>query len=165
MTVRELPDTRHIREHGITIVTVPDNRWGRCDIKSVGLLPNVLAYQTAHQAGANDAVFVEADGTINEATAANIFIIHRGRLLTPPEGPKILSGITRGNILDAARAAGIPAAERRITRTELLCADEAFLSSTTAEVVPILSVDGQKIGTGSLSLRIYEQFTKKFSSA
>jgi D-alanine transaminase len=164
MTARELPDTRHLRESGITVITVPDNRWGRCDIKSVGLLANVLAYHAAHQAGANDAVFVEADGTVNEATAANIFIIHHGALLTPPEGPKILTGITRGKILDAARAAGLHAEERHVTKAELLGADEAFLSSTTAEVVPILAVDGQKIGTGPLSRRIYDQFVKMFAS-
>jgi len=164
LTARALPDTRHIREKGITVITVPDNRWGRCDIKSVGLLANVLAHHAAHQAGANDAVFVEADGAIAEATAANVFIIHNGTLLTPPEGPKILSGITRGKILEAARAAGIAAAERRVTKVELLGADEAFLSSTTAEVVPILAVDGHKIGAGPLAPRIYDQFIKMFAS-
>jgi len=105
-----------------------------------------------------------ADGAIAEATAANVFIIHNGTLLTPPEGPKILSGITRGKILEAARAAGIAAAERRVTKVELLGADEAFLSSTTAEVVPILAVDGHKIGAGPLAPRIYDQFIKMFAS-
>jgi len=164
MTARALPDSRHIREDGITVITVPDNRWGRCDIKSVGLLANVLAYQAAKQAGANDAIFIEPDGTLGEATAANVFIILRGQLLTPPEGTEILSGITRRKLLEAARAAGIPAAERRITKTDLLAADEAFLSSTTAEVVPILVVDEQKIGTGTLSSRIFQQFIKMFVS-
>ncbi len=164
ITARELPDSRHLREHGITVITVPDNRWGRCDIKSIGLLANVLAYQAAKRAGANDAIFTELDGALNEATAANVFIIQRGQLLTPPEGPKLLTGITRTKLLEAARAAGIPVAERRITKADLLAADEAFLSSTTAEVVPILAVDGQKISTGALSRRIYEQFIKMFAS-
>jgi len=164
MTAREVPDSRHLREHGITVVTVPDNRWGRCDIKSVALLANVLAYQAAKQAGANDAIFVSDDGAVNEATAANVFIIRNAELLTPPEGPKILSGITRIKILEAARAAGIPAAERRVTKAELQSAAEAFLCSTTAEVVPILAVDGKKIGLGPLTPRIYQQFTKMFAS-
>lgn len=167
MTARTLPDSRHLRETGIAVITVPDIRWSRCDIKSVGLLANVLGYQTAKQAGAADAVFTETDGTLNEASAANIFIILRGQLLTPPEGPKILSGITRSKILEAARATGIPAEERRITRADLLAADEAFLSSSTAEVVPILAADGHKIGDGKpgpLSRRVYEQFIKLFAS-
>jgi len=164
LTARELPDTSRLREHGVTVITVPDNRWGRCDIKSVGLLPNVLAYHAAHEAGADDAIFVEADGMVNEATASNVFVIHNGELLTPPEGPRILSGITRGKILQAARAAGIPAAERRVTKTELLGADETFLSSTTAEVVPIRAVDGQKIGSGPLAVRIYQQFVTMFTT-
>jgi D-alanine transaminase len=167
MTARMLPDSRHLRETGIAVITVPDIRWSRCDIKSVGLLANVLAYQTAKQAGANDAIFIETDGTLNEASAANVFIILRGQLLTPPEGPKILSGITRTKLLEAARATGIPAAERRITKADLLVADEAFLSSSTAEVVPILAADGHKIGggiPGSLSRRVYEQFIKMFAS-
>jgi D-alanine transaminase len=164
MTVRQVPDSRHLREHGATVITLPDNRWSRCDIKSVALLANVLAYQAAKQSGVNDAIFVEADGTVNEATAANVFIIRNGTLFTPPEGPKILSGITRAKILEAARAAGIPSAECRITKVELLSADEAFLCSTTAEVVPILSVDGQKIETGPLAARIYQQFIAMFAS-
>jgi len=164
MTVRAVPDSRPLRERGATVITVPDNRWSRCDIKSVALLANVLAYQAAKHAGATDAIFIADDGTINEATAANVFIIRNGELLTPPEGPKILSGITRGKILEAARAAGLPAAERRVTKAELIGADEAFLCSTTAEVVPIRSVDGQKIGTGPLAARIYDQFIRMFAS-
>jgi D-alanine transaminase len=164
LTARAMPDSRYLREHGITVITVPDNRWGRCDIKSVALLANVLAYQAARQAGANDAIFVGADDAVCEATAANVFIIRNGELLTPPEGPKILSGITRNKLLEAARAAGIPAAERRITKAELLGADEAFLCSTLAEVVPVLTVDGQKIGTGPLAQRIYERFITMFAS-
>ena len=122
---------------------------------------------TAHRAGANDAIFIGDDGFVNEATAANVFVIFRGQLLTPPEGPKILSGITRAKLFEAARTAGVAAAERRVTKKELLTADEAFLSSTTAEVVPILTVDGQKIGTGKpgpIAARIYAQFVKTFTS-
>lgn len=166
ITARELPDSRHLREHGITVITVPDNRWGRCDIKSVGLLANVLAYQTAKRAGATDAIFCEPDGTLNEATAANVFLIIRGQLLTPPEGPKLLAGITRSKLLQAARAAGIPATEQRVTNNDLYSAEEAFLCSTTAEVVPILVADGHKIGDGKpgpFSRRVYEQFIKMFA--
>jgi D-alanine transaminase len=161
MTAREIPDNRHLREHGVTVITVPDNRWNRCDIKSVALLANVLAYQAAKQAGANDAIFVGADDAVYEATAANVFIIRNGELLTPPEGPKILTGITRNKLLATTV---IPSAERRITKADLYSADEAFLCSTLAEIAPILAVDGRKIGAGPLTARIYDQFIKMFAS-
>lgn len=165
LTVRELPDSAALRSRGITCITAPDNRWGRCDIKSVALLANVLAYAAAKQAGADDAIFVETDGTVNETTAGNLFLVTDGTLITPPEGPKILSGITRAKILLAAKGAGIPAVERRVTKPELLAADEVFISSTTAEVVPVRAVDGRPIGTGQpgpIAARIYQQFAQLF---
>ena len=148
VTVRALPDTTAARTRGITCVTVPDNRWGRCDIKSVALLANVLAYEQARAAGADDAIFVEADGTVNEATAGNVFLFQGGTLVTPASGPRLLGGITREKLLAAAGAAGIPAVERRVTRADLVAAEEVFVSSTTAEVVPVRAVDGRAVGAG-----------------
>ena len=165
LTVRALPDATALRQRGITCITVPDQRWGRCDIKSVGLLANVLAYQAARRAGANDAIFVEADGTVNEATAGNVFLFRGGTLVTPAQGPKLLDGITRGKLLRAAQGAGIAAAERRVTKDDLFAAEEMFLSSTTAEAVPVLAVDGQPIGTGQpgpLTTHLYDQFRSMF---
>jgi D-alanine transaminase len=166
MTVRELgAAATKLREKGIAVITLPEFRWARCDIKSIALLPSVLAYQTAKKAGADDAIFVEDDGTVNEATAGNMFVITRGRLRTPPKSLRILPGVTRDKLLEAARAAGIETAEERITKAELYAADEIFLTSTTAEVVPVIAVDGKQIGAGKpgpVSARIYEQFVRMF---
>jgi D-alanine transaminase len=166
MTVRALgaPPTK-VRETGIAVVTVPEFRWGRCDIKSIALLPTVLAYQAARKAGANDAIFVSDDDTVNESTAGNVFVVTRGRLRTPPKGTRILPGVTRDKVLEAARAAGVETTEERITRAELYAAEEMFLTSTTAEVVPVVTVDGKPIGagkTGPVSTRVYEQFARMF---
>jgi D-alanine transaminase len=162
LTVRELESSAKLRATGVRVITVPDTRWGRCDIKSVALLPNVLAYNLARQAGAHDAIFVEADGTVNEATAGNIFVVTGDVLRTPPKGPRILSGVTRDKLL---LAAGAGVAEERIQKAELYSAREIFLSSTTAEVVPVIAVDGKTIGTGTpgpVAQRVFEGFTRMF---
>jgi D-alanine transaminase len=165
LTVRALPDSTALRARGITCVTVPDQRWGRCDIKSVALLANVLAYQAARRAGADDAIFVEADGTVNEATAGNVFLFLCETLLTPPSGPKLLGGITREKLLRAAKGTGIPLLERRVTTADLFAATEMFLSSTTAEVVPVRAVDGRPVGDGRpgpLATRVYAEFVRRW---
>jgi D-alanine transaminase len=166
LTVRALPDSTALRQRGITCVTVPDQRWGRCDIKSVALLANVLAYQTARRAGADDAIFVEADGTVNEATAGNVFLLTGEALVTPTPGPKLLGGITREKLLLAAKGAGIPVVERRVTKADLFAATEMFLSSTTAEVVPVRAVDGRPVGDGRpgpLAARVYAEFVRRWT--
>lgn len=166
ITVRGLHSTQQARERGVRVLTVPDNRWGRCDIKSVALLANVLAYQAAKQAGADDAVFVEADGTVNESTAGNVFVVSGGEIATPPKGPKILSGVTRDKILQASRAAGITCREERVMKSDLFKAGEIFLTSTTSEVVPVIEVDGKKIGNGvpgPVAGRVYGQFVRMFA--
>jgi D-alanine transaminase len=158
LTVRPLESSAKLRETGVRVITVPDTRWSRCDIKSVALLANVLAYQAARQAGAHDAIFVEADGSVNEATAGNVFVIAAGVLRTPPKGPRLLAGVTRDRLL---RTASMPVAEERICRDELFGAEEIFLSSTTAEVVPVITVDGKPVGTGKpgpVAQRVYESF-------
>jgi D-alanine transaminase len=165
-TVRELgaPPAK-IRETGIAVITVPEFRWARCDIKSIALLPSVLAYQAARKAGANDAIFIGDDDTVNEATAGNVFVVTDGRLCTPPKSERILPGVTRDKLLEAARKAGIKTAEERITKSELLSAQEIFLSSTTAEVTPVASVDGKQIGNGRpgpVSTRLFDQFVRMF---
>ena len=166
MTVRQLrPAATELSGEGITVITVPEFRWARCDIKSIALLPSVLAYQAAKKAGANDAIFVETDETVNEATAANVFIVTDGRLRTPPKSTRILPGITRDKILEISGTAGIEAAESQITKSELYAAAEVFLTSTTAVVVPVVTVDGRQIGTGKpgpVATRVYEQFARLF---
>lgn len=166
MTVRELPPpSAKLRQTGIRVITMPDLRWSRCDIKSVALLANVLGYHTAKKAGADDAIFIGQDEAVTEATAGNVFVVSGGRVCTPPKSPRILAGVTREKILMAARAAGIECAEQRITATQLRGADEVFLTSTTTEVLPVVEVDGQQIGAGKpgpVSAGIYEQFVKMF---
>jgi D-alanine transaminase len=166
MTVRELgPAATKLRETGIAVITVPEFRWGRRDIKSIALLPSVLAYQAAKKAGANDAIFIGDDDTVNEATAGNVFVVTGGRLRTPPKSTRILTGVTRDKLLEAARAAGLPTTEEQIAKSDLYAADEVFLSSTTSEVVPVATVDGESIGagkTGPISAKLYEQFVRMF---
>ncbi|MGA2138206.1 MAG: aminotransferase class IV [Verrucomicrobiia bacterium] len=166
MTVRKLgPAATTLPGAGIAVITLPEFRWARCDVKSIALLPSVLAYQAAKKAGADDAIFVDQDETVNEATGANVFIVTDGRLRTPPTSTRILPGVTRDKILEVSRAAGIETAEERITKSELYAAAEVFLTSTTAVVVPVVTVDGRQIGTGKtgpVSARVYEQFARMF---
>jgi D-alanine transaminase len=166
MTVRELPThPMKLPANGLAVITLPEFRWARCDVKSIALLPSVLAYQVAKKAGANDAIFVQEDETVNEATAGNVFLVSRGRLRTPPKSTHILAGVTRDKLLEAARAAGIETVEERITKSDLYSADEIFLTSTTSEVAPVVTVDGKQIGAGKpgpVSARIYEQFARMF---
>ena len=166
MTVRELHPATHLRETGVSVITVPDNRWARCDIKSVALLANVLAYHAAREAGAHDAIFIEPDDSVSEATAGNVFVVTNGKLSTPPKGPRILPGVTRDKVLQAARMAGLEAREEQIAKADLLRAKEIFLTSTTAEIVPVVAVDGQKVGTGRpgpVAARVYDQFVRMFA--
>jgi len=166
MTVRELPPrAARLREDGIAVITVPEFRWTRCDVKSIALLPSVLAYHAAKKERAGDAVFVEADGSVNESTAGNVFLVTRSRVRTPPTSTRILAGVTRDKILVAARQAGLETVEERITKTDLYAAEEMFLTSTTTEIMPVVAVDGKPIGAGKagpVSARIYDQFARAF---
>ena len=166
LTVRQFVPHPEWRAAGVAAITVPDIRWGRCDIKSVGLLANCLAYEAARQAGVNDAIFVTEAGVVSEATASNVFLISGASLMTPRNSPGLLPGITREKILEAARSCGIPASEKVIMRSDLLAADEVFLSSTSAEVVPVVVVDKLRIGAGRpgpLAARIYDRFIELFA--
>jgi len=124
-----------------------DERWGRCDIKSVMLLPNVLAAQKAREAGAIDAILVR-DGFALEATKANLFIVVKGVVRTAPNGPRILPGVTRVATIEAARKLGLATEERAFTVEEMCSAQEVFLASTTMWTYPIVSVEDRVIGGG-----------------
>jgi D-alanine transaminase len=149
ITVRplELPSAA-MREQGVAIQTADDIRWQRCDIKTVCLLPNVLASQRAKAAGCFEALFVEKDGTVNECASANIFIVTAGVVATPPLGTRILGGITRDEVVALTRQNGLPMQERRVTLDELLAADEVFMTGTTVEVLPVVKVNTRPIATG-----------------
>ena len=147
---------------GVEVMTMPDQRWARRDIKSVALLPNILAKQTAREAGAYEAWLVDAEGFVTEGASTNAWIVDReGRLITRPEGPDILSGVTRRVLLQAARAEGIEVVERPFTPEEAKSAREAFISASSAIIIPVVRIDGHPIGNaapGSTTLRLREAY-------
>ncbi|MEQ9638854.1 MAG: D-amino-acid transaminase [Alphaproteobacteria bacterium] len=152
-------------EAGVAVITLPDIRWARCDIKSVLLLPNVLAKQAARQAGAFEAWQVADDDTVTEGASTNAWIVTQdGTLVTRPVENAILAGITRLRVLDLAREAGIPVELRAFTVAEAKTAREAFVSSTTAFVMPVTRIDDAVLGNGragAIALRLrslYEGF-------
>ena len=134
-------------EDGVEAITYPDTRWARCDIKSIALLPNVLANQAAHAAGAFEALFIR-DGVVIEGSHSNLWGVRDGRLITYPKSNYILAGITRHRVFELAAELGIPAQEGMIYQDELSDFDELFLSGTTTEVMPIVRVDGHEVVDG-----------------
>ena len=133
---------------GVKIITVPDIRWGRCDIKSLNLLPNVLAKQQAQEAQVFEAIFVR-DGLVIEGATSNIFIVKGGQLRTPERNQFVLAGVTQQQIINLAHAQGQKVKFGRITLDDLKEADEVFLVGTTIEVLPVVVVDGQIIHEGN----------------
>lgn len=138
---------------GIAVVTVPDIRWQRVDIKSVALLPNVLAKQTARDRGAREAWMVDAQGRVTEGASSNAWIVSRdGVLVTRPLGRDILPGITRSVVIDVAKAQGLAFEERAFTVEEAYAAREAFVTSAGQVVMPVVSIDGRPVANGAPGL-------------
>ena len=133
---------------GVAAITAPDTRWARCDIKTVGLLANCLAQQAAYDRGAVEAIFVR-DGMALEGTHTSFFAVVAGRVVTAPATNYILPSITRGAVLEVCRAMGIDAEERPIELAEVFTAEELFLAGTTMEVMPIVTVDGVAVHSGT----------------
>jgi D-alanine transaminase len=134
---------------GVAVITVPENRWDRVDIKTISLLPNVLAKQQAREAGAFEAWFVDGDGMVTEGASTNAWIVTKdSAVITRPADHGILRGITRSVLVEVLAAEKLHFEERPFSVAEALKAREAFLTSATAAVTPIVKVDGQKIGTG-----------------
>jgi len=151
-----------LRAEGAHVVTHPDLRWARCDLKTVNLLPNVLAKQKAHEAGAFEAVLVR-DGAITEGSHTSIFGVVDGELRTYPLTHHILPSITREIVLELAAEAGIEVRQQPIRVEELAHLSEMFLTSTTADVLPIVSVDGRPVGTGRpgpVAARLYTRLAE-----
>jgi D-alanine transaminase len=136
------------RDQGVPVVTRPDLRWKRCDVKSTNLLANVVALDSAHRVGAHEALLVDAEGLVTEATHSSVLWVRDGRIEGTPNDSSILPGTTRFLTQRLAVEEGIPCSEARITLADFLEADEAFLVGTTIEVLPIVSVDGRPIGDG-----------------
>jgi D-alanine transaminase len=150
---------------GIAVVTVPDNRWDRVDIKTVGLLPNVLAKQAARQAGAYEALFVDEDGNVTEGSSTNAWIVTiDGGLVTRPAEHGILRGITRTVVLDVAAMEGLTVEERPFSVEEAKRAREVFITAASTIVMPIVKIDDAVVGNGvpgSIATRLRARFHEK----
>jgi D-alanine transaminase len=135
---------------GIAVITVPDNRWQRVDIKSISLLPNVLAKQAARENGAKEAWFVDRAGHVTEGSSSNAWIVTRGgKVVTRPADNGILRGITRTVLIDVIRAQGLEFEERPFTVEEAYGAREAFLTSASQIVMPVVRIDDRPVGNGA----------------
>jgi D-alanine transaminase len=151
VTSRSIPRAKGERmaEEGVQVITLPDNRWARVDIKTVGLLPNALAKQKAKEAGAREAWFVDRDGFVTEGASTTAWIVTMdGTLVTRPNGPEILPGVTRLTAADVARRAGMALVERKFTVAEAKGAREAFMTAASTVVMPIVAIDGQPVANG-----------------
>jgi D-alanine transaminase len=134
---------------GVTVVTTPENRWGRCDIKTVGLLPNALAKQKARVAGAAEAWFVDELGFVTEGASSNAWIVDaEGRLRTRDTNANILRGVTRQILLEVIRSEGLEVDERPFTPADAVAAKEAFITGASTLVLPVIAVDGKPVGEG-----------------
>lgn len=162
---REMDET--LRENGAKIKLLPDERWQNCWIKTLNLLPNVLAKQEAFESGAFEAVLVR-DGMVTEGSSSNFFIVKDGTLITAPANKHILHGITRIAILEIAAGSGIPVEEKSFAPEEIFEADEAFLTSTGIEIVPVTEADNRAVGNGkpgNITKKMYEEFKKRIEKA
>jgi D-alanine transaminase len=142
-----------IAVEGVAVVTVPDNRWERVDIKSISLLPNVLAKQAAREQGAKEAWFVDSSGHVTEGSSSNAWIVTiDGKVVTRPADRGILRGITRAVLLEVIKAQGLSLEERAFTPQEAYKSREAFLTSASQVVVPVVRIDGRAVGNGAPGL-------------
>lgn len=166
MTVREAkPLSTELRDKGVTAITHEDERWTNCYIKSLNLLPNILAKQAAHEAGSYEAILVR-EGFVTEGSSSNVFIIKEGSVITSPLSKHILPGITRMAVKKIANEINIPFIEENFSEDDLITADEVFITSTTSEVLPVVAINGRKIGSGipgDVTKRLYGEFQKNKS--
>lgn len=148
MTFREFePLPLKLREEGVAVISTPDIRWGRCNVKSLNLLPNVMGREQALRAGAFEAVFIR-DGKVTEGAGSNLFAVIGKKIITPPAGPYILSGITREAVLQIGKENGLEMVEKDLKLSQLYSAEELFLTGTTVEVLPVVRLDGKPIAAG-----------------
>ena len=156
------PDNRSL-ETGIKVMLKDDIRWSRCDIKSIALLPNTLSFQEACENGLKECIFVR-NGIITEGSHSNIFFVINGTLYTHPESNHILSGITRKNILRIAQESGINIREEAVQENRIRFIQEAFITNTSSEVMPVIEIGGNTLGDGvpgPITRIIREKFDKE----
>ncbi|MBF0356726.1 MAG: D-amino-acid transaminase [Alphaproteobacteria bacterium] len=158
------PTPPEMIERGVAVVTMPDQRWKRCDIKSVALLPNILSKQAAKLKGAYEAWLIDEKGFVTEGSSTNAWIVTgKGEIVTRPLGTPILAGVTRLAILTLAKEAGLKLVERPFKPAEALKAREAFLTSTTSWALPITRIDGKPVGSGKpgpITLRLRQLYAE-----
>jgi D-alanine transaminase len=149
----DLANAERQSSEGVAVISVPDNRWERVDIKSVSLLPNVLAKQAAREQGAREAWFVDRQGRVTEGSSTNAWIVTReGRVVTRHADHAILRGITRTVVLDVIKAHGLTLEERAFTIEEAQAAREAFITAASQIVLPVVRIDGKPVGNGAPGL-------------
>jgi D-alanine transaminase len=154
-----------LRGEGVAIISSPDIRWARCNVKSLNLLPNVMGREQALRAGAFEAIFIR-DGKVTEGAGSNLFAVIGRKIITPPAGPFILSGITREVVLQIGKEKGLEMVEKELKLSQLYSADELFLTGTTVEVLPVVRLDGKPIGTGrpgEKTLFLYRSFQEQIT--
>lgn len=148
-------------------MTAPDDRWGRCYIKAITLLPNILARNEAIRRGFDDALFVAGDGEIRECTSANIFLVRGEAIVTPPRDESVLHGVTQDFLQDCAGGVGMRMVEERFDVAALVGAEEVFMSSTSVEVLGVTRIDDHRIGVGpgDKTRRLFEEFRSRSRNA
>ena len=161
---RTPPYPKDVAKWAGSAITAPDQRWARCDIKSVGLLPNVLAKQAARQAGAAEAILIDRDGMVTEGSSTSVWVVDAGGALrTRQLGHAILPGCTRASLFEQLAAEGIHAEERAVSEAELRNAQEVFITSATSFVKPITAIDGAPVGDGQagpVTRRLFDMFAR-----
>ena len=157
------PLTDNPDKAAIKAILKEDIRWGRCDIKSVSMLGNAMLRQAAVANGAQEALLVR-DGHLTEGAASNLFIVQNGEVMTPPESPAILSGITRATVLSLAKKSGIQANENPIPVAAITQADEVWISSSTKGVAPVIQIDDNPVGKGKTG-PVWQQIQRAYMSA
>lgn len=158
---REL--SQDVRAQGVKVALLPDERWQNCYIKSLNLLPNILAKQGAYEQGCFEAVLVR-EGWVTEGSSTNVFIVKEGKIQTAPLSNHILAGITRLAVKETAKVLNVPFIEKSFTPEELYQADEVFLTSTTSEVLAVTAADDRQIGDGCpgpVTVRLHKCFRQK----
>jgi D-alanine transaminase len=153
---------------GLTAMTMPDQRWKRCHLKALVLLPNVLARQEARASGAAEAILLGPGGVVREGAASNVFVVRGNVLRTHPLGPEILPGVSRQVALELARAEGLDVREEAFRRHTMMQADEVLLSSTALEIAPVVRIDGQAVGhrrPGPVALALHARFRARTRQA
>jgi D-alanine transaminase len=169
--VRAKWTTNEDKQKGVKVITAPEIRWGRRDIKTIGLLPNSMAKNKSAKEGAREAILVDDGGYVTEASVSNFFIVNaNGEIITHPADNLILGGVTRDSVIELARSAQLKVVERRFTINEVMKAPEAFLTGTSLGVLPVIQVNNDKVGNGGVGevsrklIELYDSYEQQRSA-